>query len=273
MSTENPDILCREVYDLAKGYYNKSLGCKLAIYVTGVTSLFVHDQYSITPLIALFFVIMSEVFLFLSDKYKGVAESLRRKLDFFHSFGWLVSPKEITDILLKLPWKLQQKISSLPGENYFMSGSEVGPVKALENLEESAWWSKHLSKIAFNYCLIIISIVVILSGAALYISVNCNLDQQYIPKISKIITSSIMVLFSIGFIKTSIGYFKFHTKSEQVDILLPEKIKSATVSVPECVKMWSEYQVARAAAPLIPTIIWEKNKERLNHLWELHKRA
>ena len=269
----NPDTLCREVYDLAKGYYNKSIGCKFAVYLTGVISLFVHDKYSITPILALFFVILSEFLQFLSDRYKCIAESLRRKLDFFASFGWKISAKEVSDILLKLPLSLQKKISTLPEEKYFMSETEVGPLKSFENLEESAWWSKHLSKITLNFCLLIIFVVVLLSGVTLYVSINCNLDQQYIPKVSKIVTSSIMVLFSIGLFKTAMGYFKFHTKSEQIDGCLSDKIKSAMHFVPDCIKLWSEYHVARASAPLIPTIIWEKNKERLNHLWEVHKRG
>lgn len=269
----HPDTLCREVYDLAKGYYNKSIGCKLAVYLTGVVSLFVHDKYSIAPIVALFFVLLSEFFQFLSDKYKGITESLRRKLDFHASFGWKISVKEISDILLKLPWKLQKKISTLPEEKYFMSDTEVGPLKSLENLEESAWWSKHLAKITYNFCVLIILFVVLVSVATLYVALNCNIDQQYVPKMSKIITSSIMVLFSIGLFRTAIGYFKFHTKSEQIDVCLPDKIKSQTPTIPECIKMWSEYHVARASAPLIPTIIWEKNKDRLNHLWEIHKRG
>lgn len=269
----NPDTLCREVYDLAKGYYNKSIGCKLGVYLTGVLSLFVHDKYSIAPIVALLFVILSEFFQFMSDKYKGIAESLRRKLDFFASFGWKISTKEVSDTLLKLPWSLQKKISSLPEDKYFMSDSEVGPLKSLENLEEAAWWSKHLSKITLNFCLLIIFVAVLLTGVTLYVSINCNLDQQYIPKVSKIVTSSIMVLFSIGLVKTAMGYFKFHTKSEQIDVCLPDKIKFTTHSVPECIKLWSEYHVARASAPLIPTIIWKWNKDRLNHLWEFHKRG
>jgi len=174
---------------------------------------------------------------------------------------------------MKLPKKLQEKIFTLPEEKYFASDTEVGSSKSLENLEESAWWSKHLSKITYNICLAIIFVVVIVSVAALYMALNYNVDHQYIPKVSKIITSSIMVLFSIGLFKTAIGYYKFHIRSEQIDTCLPDKIKSKTLSVQDCIKMWSEYHVARASAPLIPTIVWEKNKDRLNHLWEIHKRS
>ena len=270
MSIKNPDILCQKVYDLAKYYYNRATYCKCSVYLVGIFGIFINDKYSVIPVLAVIFILLSEYLQFRSDKYKGTAETLRRKLDFFHSFGWKISPKDISDILLTVPVKLANEVESTPEEAYFMSDKSVGTVKSLENLEESSWWSKHLAKIAFNYCIGIIIFIVVAIIIALIISLNCTSDIQKIPKISKIITSTIMVLFSIGFVKTAIGYFRFHLKSETIDSLIPDKIKSASLEVSDCVKLWSEYHIARVSAPLIPSIIWESNKARLNELRKTH---
>lgn len=270
MSINNPDILCQKVYDLAKYHYNRSVFCKFLVYVVGVIGIFVTDTYSVVPVVALLLIVLSEFLQYRSDTYKGIAESLRRKLDFMHSFGWSIPKKDLTDVLLELPQHIEEKVKATPAEDYFMSSTDFGPVKALENLEESAWWSKHLTKIAWKYCVGIIAFVLLLSFVSLYISINLSVKNLYIPQISKIITSSIMVLFSIGFVRTAIGYSRFRKKAGQIDSILPDKIKSTTLGDPECIKLWSEYHIARASSPLIPSIIWEMNEKRLNTLKKTH---
>ena len=270
MSIKNPDILCQKVYDLAKYHFNRSVFCKFLVYIVGVAGIFITDTYSLIPVVALILIILSEFLQYKSDTYKGIAESLRRKLDFMHSFGWSIPKKDLTDILLELPQHIDDEVQAITAENYFMSSTEIGSVKALENLEESTWWSKHLSKIAWRYYVGIIVFVLSLSFISLYVSVNISVNQLYIPQISKIITSSIMVLFSIGFVRIAIGYSRFHKKAEQIDLILPDKIKSTTLGDPECVKLWSEYHIARASSPLIPSIIWKLNEKRLNALRMTH---
>ena len=266
MSINKPDTICTKVFDIAKSYFNRSIFCKIMVYVVGVTSLFIKDKYSIIPMVAMLLVIMSEYLQYKSDTYKGIAESLRRKLDFMHSFGWSIPIKDLSNVLLELPPNIEKQIIAAPEENYFMSNGEIGVVKSLENLEESSWWSKHLTETAFNINLGVIAVVAVLLVVAFYTSLNVSPDQQDLPKISKILTSSIMVLFTVGLVRTTIGYSRFHKKSEQIDTSIPDKLKSSTLGVPDCVKLWSEYHVARAASPLIPTIIWKLRRDRLNAL-------
>lgn len=267
----NPDILCTELFNLAKGNFNKSIGCKLLVYVTGVAALFITDQFSMIPVVALALVILSELFQYRSDNFKRSSESLRRKLDFNKSFGWAIAPSELTDLLTQVPVYIVQKAESRKDVSYFASKQGVGPAKAVDNMEESAWYSKHLSKIAFNYCMTTVFLIIVVSIIVLYFAFNSHVNDKITAKISKIITSTIMIIFSIGLTRLAIGYYRFSDRADRVEAQAISRIKAGTVSEVEAIKLWSEYHIARASSPLIPEIIWNMNKNRLNRLWEKHR--
>lgn len=126
MSIHKPDTLCTKVYDQSKYYFNKSLCSRFLVYVTGVVALFANDKYTIAPAIAMVLVVLSEYFQYRSDTFKGIAESLRRKLDFWHSFGWSIPTKELSNIILEIPENIEKEVIAAPEENYFMSDKEVG---------------------------------------------------------------------------------------------------------------------------------------------------
>lgn len=267
----NPDILCTELFNLAKGNFNKSIGLKLLVYVTGAAALFITDKFSIIPVLALGLVILSELFQFRSDNFKRSSESLRRKLDFNKSFGWEIAPSELTDILTQVPVHVENKAESGKDVSYFASKQGIGPARAVDNLEESAWYSKHLATIAFNYCMGILAFIIVGSIIALYFAFNSHVNDQITAKISKIITSTIMIIFSIGLTRLAIGYYRFIDRSDRVEAQAISKIKAGTVSEVEAIKLWSEYHIARASSPLIPEIIWKMNKDRLTRLWQNHR--
>jgi hypothetical protein len=35
----------------------------------------------------------------------------------------------------------------------------------------------------------------------------------------------------------------------------------------DVLKLWQDYQLARASAPIVPTWIWKKREKKLNKLW------
>jgi hypothetical protein len=221
----------------------------------------------VAPILVFFLAISSEIFQFISDKYKSTAETLRRKLDFANSFGWLVTKKEVAEVLVSVPERLQRKWK-LRDDTYFFSKENVGAKRAMSNLEESSWWSKHLAIFTFYIYFSAIAFVVLLSFIALHASLTFNPGLTYIPKISKIVMSSIMLLFSIGSIKIMIGYSKFHRRAEIFESLAKEKQKQTCLSDIEAIRLWSEYHIARASSPLIPTVFWKFRRNRLNQLRE-----
>ncbi|MGI2908822.1 hypothetical protein [Tolypothrix sp. VBCCA 56010] len=89
---EQHDIraICRAYFELAKERYSAALICKLVVFVVGVLSLF-KIFYDYSRLIIFFIIILSEFINYLSEKNKGIAEALLRKLDALDSFGWSIS--------------------------------------------------------------------------------------------------------------------------------------------------------------------------------------
>ena|SRR6266496_5258477 len=139
--------LSRELSDIAKRWLAASLSCKLLAFVLGAVAIFLSAFSQQAPFLVATLSVTAELFMLRSDSLKGTAEAIRRKVDQQESFGWNISRAEMSDLLVKTPTKLRKKIETQNSSKpYFDSKEAPGPKRALENLRESSWWSKHLSE-------------------------------------------------------------------------------------------------------------------------------
>ena len=114
-----------------------------------------------------------------SDSVKGVADSLHRKLELEDSFGWSISNAELSDIIADAPFTEAALHSSQEhGAKFFASGLPVGSKRGLANLEESAWWTKHLSRTMWRICLAGLIAVTVVCILLLYYSVHYREDGR-----------------------------------------------------------------------------------------------
>jgi hypothetical protein len=97
----DPNTLCERFYSQAKRWWGASLICKFIVILVGALAIYLSVFSTVVPFFVFTLTITSEWFVWRSDKDKGVAESLRRKLDFRDSFDWDISKADISDILAR----------------------------------------------------------------------------------------------------------------------------------------------------------------------------
>ncbi len=140
----------------------------------------------------------SAVLLWRRDVTKDVAEKLLRKLDLKDSFGWELSKAEMSDLLADVPRKLA---GVLPveglGEEYFASNRPAGARRSMENLEESAWWSKHLSKRMSLYCLVIALILFCVPTLVLLVVIKAIENADALSVVARVVVSVFTLVFSL----------------------------------------------------------------------------
>jgi hypothetical protein len=272
ISDPQPDYdlrsLSNKVYELAKKWLVGSTILRMSVFVIGILALLSQDLSKLSPFILAFLTAAAEYCTYQSNDQQSVAETLRRKTDMEDALGWPISRAELSDVLIRIPPKvamtLRPVVSTQP---YFASKQPVGPTRALENLQESAWWSKHLAeKMGYVYLWSMIVLIAI-SVAVLIISILTVNNFSVLSNIGRAVTSTIMLIFSLSLIRFTRGYFRFSQRCQRIEDQASELLQHETPTEVQAAKIMNEYHLSRASAPILPTWIWKCHRDRLNKIW------
>lgn len=267
MNTVGPLMNVRDtvkrLFRRAKLLWRLSLTVKLVIICGGLTSIWAATTLSPYIPVALFgLAICAEISKYYSDHFKSRAEALHRKADMLDSFGWPITAKELAHYGgVKAFQQLDNHVV------YFENNEPTGPKRALENLEESTWWSEKLSREWWGIWLAIIVVLIITSVGTLLISLQFSLEQKEATDVSKVVTSALSLLWSCGLMKLCIDFYKFANLSKRLTEKCDDYLKRDDLTERDAVKLWYDYQLGRAGAPLIPDWYHNLRCDKLNLLW------
>ena len=260
--------LSRALYDLSKRWWWASIACKLGVFVVGAAVVLWLPGLKYSAVLIFLIYLTSELSLLRSDWFKGRAETILRKLDFEESFDWKISAAELADYELRSPARVRNRLPTTPSEKkYFASSAPLGPKRAAENVLESSFWSKHQAERMGNWCLAITCLLIIGSVVVLVVSIDTVKNINSLSNIGRVVTSVLMLVFSLGLLKLMLGYYAFGKKAERAE-QAAEGLLKAGCEERDAIKVLQEYQVARATAPLIPTTLWRWMGKDLNEQWE-----
>lgn len=264
--------LSRALFARAKVWLATAMLCKVAAFAIGILVILLSAIPKLAPFLVAALTIISELCTWRSDKNKSTAETLRRKLDMRDSFGWAISRAEVSDFLVRIPKKLRKALpAENDGENYFESKEGVGAKRAVENVRESAWWSKHLSEKMWQICLTATILLAALSIVLLIASIETVSNFDTLSGIGRAVTSVILLLFSLGLLRLTIGYYSFSSKADLIENQAERLLCPEPIDMFQAIKLAHEYQLARATAPLIPTWIWKWRRDDLNEMWATYR--
>jgi hypothetical protein len=269
----NPRALCQVYFTLAKRWARFSFICKLAGFLVGVLTVLLPLVPAYVPVLVFMLAMIADWLAWRSDTNKGTAEALLRKLDGRDSFGWTISRAELSDLLMRSPSKVDKLVvAKALSEEYFASEEPPGTLRALENLQESAWWSKHLSERMRSYYLAGTCLLVGIAVLVLLVSIQTIDDKQTLSSLGRIVTSVLTLVFSLNLFRSVLGYHNFSVKAGQIEKSTENLLASPGVQESEIIKLMSEYQLARASAPLLPTWLWNRMEDELNATWKQYRR-
>ncbi|MBN1489494.1 MAG: hypothetical protein JXA69_06200, partial [Phycisphaerae bacterium] len=195
----------------------------------------------------------------------------RGKLEYHHGLGWEISKQEIADLSARLSRSVERRCNDYaPDGPYFASQGVPGPHRLLENTIESAWWSKHLSRTMAWLCGIGVVVAVILSLGALITAIAAHTDPATRTATSRIVTSVLMLVVSMGLVKLMFGYASFAKAAEKAEELAGARI-APDVTEREAIKVLHAYQIARTGSPPIPTYVWKCRRGKLNREWNNYR--
>jgi hypothetical protein len=267
----DPRKLCNAYFSLAKGWWGAALFFKACVILVSAVVIWFSILSKASPFLALSLALASEWFAWRSDRAKSIAETLLRKLDYRDALGWEISRAELSDVLARSSGKLRRRIPPEDhGENYFASSESVGPVRALQNLQESAWWSKHLAEKTGRYTLAGTTVATLGSLLILVTTVGTLQNFEVLASVGRVVTAVLMFAVSLGLVRLTLGYYDFGQRAHRTEQRATEFLRGGCTEI-DAIKLYNDYHLDRAVAPLVPDRVWKWTRDQLNELWDNYR--
>jgi hypothetical protein len=268
-NTTSPYALAKALDDCAKRWWGASLGAKGLGFLTGAFIGVLPPEP--VPFIVAACTLVAELCSYRSDAIKSTAQQLRRKLDLQDGFGWPIPSSDLSDLRVRCsPWVKQRARLHPVNEPYFASTDPPGPVRALKNVCESAWWTKHLAQRMATYCWTTMVVGIIISFIILLVALQATSTHSTQVNVARMVTAFLMLFLSLGLVKLAFGYGSLSKNSESSEKAADRALQATTDEL-VAFKVMYDYHLHRAAGPLLPTWLWKMRKDELNETWQEHR--
>lgn len=267
----DPQALREALFERAKAWWVGTLVARVVSFVLSGALVLSGAIPQLAPYLIAALALLAEGLQWRSDVIKGSAESLKRKLEYHNAFGWAITGYEMAQYLLQVPRKSIQRLPREgEGEPYFASTQGIGPTRALENVRESAWWSKNQAERLGHICFGITALAFLVALAILLFAVQAVDDPSARSGIGRIVTATITFVVSFGLIRLALGYAGFAKAAARVVESAEQALGAGGGEMIQAIKLLHDYQLARASAPLLPTWYYNRIRGHLNRLWDAY---
>ncbi len=254
-------------FSRAKQLWTCANGCRVAVFLIGAVAVFQPAPPRYLPQVLFLLAVAAELLHWRSDVIKGQCDSLLRKLDLCSSFDMEISEADRRDIVTDLPPKIRKRFSgSAVPDTYFTSSTPASPAKAVENLVESAWYTRRQASMMTRVCVVLICLMVTLAVVGLMGTSNEVGSAATRVNVSKVVTGWLLLIFSLGMVRHGLAYYQLAVRSERTYTTGLHLLKG-DITAPDAIKQWYEYQIGRASSPLLPDLLWKMMQKNLNDGW------
>lgn len=257
-------------FDKAKSWAGAVLILQAALFLAGIIAIFAPHFTISYPWIALPLALLGAGLTSHAARLKGMAETVKRQHEYVAGFGRVPSGRQLADLRMNLPEGLPAELDRLLREGItYSSAKPPGPVRVLENLSESAWFSKHLAAYCTRSLAAVFVITMVIAVSLLLLCATTLTGTSVGIAAAKCVSATLLFLISVGTVRSCFGYHRFAQKAAEIDTEACSLAANQTPDPCETQRLLAEYQLARASAPLIPTWVWRFRRKRLNQNWAL----
>jgi hypothetical protein len=249
-----------------------ALGSRMVAFLVGVVGFLYQPFAPVAPYLAGLAVLLATAFDFFADGNMSGAEAILRKLEFEDALGWKISSSERADLLMRIPQaahrQMMKQNQNLGG--FFDSKEPIGAKRAAQNIEESAWWTKHLCQTMSRFYgwlggLLLVSVII---GMIYLIGFASSATQLPMSEVARVVTGVVSFIATTGLLRFAVVYYRLHLRATSIEAQA-KKLREGNPSEAEAVKLYAEYHIARVSAPAIPSWVWSYRQKRLNEIWKL----
>jgi hypothetical protein len=268
-STINLREVSRLYFTITKRWWRSTWILRLAVFLAAIPAIFWPNSALWWALFVAILTFSAEICSIITVNKKLYAEGILRKLDLRDSFGWAIEDAEVADLLVNLSDRDRKRVDlSESSDDYFASTDGQGWKRAMENLQESSWWSKHLASYMAIIVVALTVVLIVISIIALIVSSRILTGETAIQNVYQVIISVLLLVVSLGLISLVVDYLSFKSSSQECENRATALLRSRDDEKEQAIKLFNEYHLARACSPLIPNWLWKWRRDSLNAAWD-----
>jgi len=263
----------REQHEIAKRWWWCARGLQALVTSIGLFVALWGKFATELALLAAVFSICVVIAQWMSDSRRSGAQAILRKFEMLDALGWNVSPRELRNLHVSLPPGVKTKLdsSSKSPYKYFASKSPRSAKRLMENLTETTYFSQHLAKRSAQVFFAITALIFAAAVILLILALQESTTQTVEETTAKVVVSVLVFLFTAGFVRLTYEFYNFSQIASRIEAGASLLCRQDNIDMEEAIKLYHEYQIARAGAPLIPTQIWKWMRDELNKRWEQYE--
>jgi hypothetical protein len=255
-------------YAKANSWKTALLALQMALYAAGVVAVFAPALTTSYPPVAVILALSTTWIGIQASKFKSTADSLKRQYEYWQGFGKELPKGMLADLRVAVSGRIDEYEDRLLQKGLsFSSSKPLGPTRVLENLCESAWFTKHLAAWCGRWLGVVFVLAAVLSVALLLISINSLTGLSSRVAAAQCVSVTLTSLLSLGILHSWLAFRDYSQKAGDIENEAQRLLKSGTTDVFDAQRALSEYQLVRAGGPTIPTLVWKMQRDRLNDNW------
>ena len=217
--------------------------------------------------LALIAELIAWVLRFLSSRRHTAAETARRAALLMNGYGTAKEPADAADIRAGLGTRIEVRAASMEDPDYFSSTEPPGRSRFLDLFAESAFWSKHLYRLAGHVALG--SFVAVLTATVvLFVLLTPTGVSPALVVFARVLVPTISFFISVDLLGLSLGWYDAAGTADSVDRTLRAE---AIADEADVIRLFAEYGAATATSVPIPTWLYDRQHDRLNREWNRRK--
>jgi hypothetical protein len=202
-----------------------------------------------------------------ASKFKGIADTLKRHHEYWQGFGKELPKGWLADLRVTVSGGITDEEDRLLRQGLrFSSSKPLGPARVLENLCESAWFTKHHAAWCAERLGVVFVLSVVFAIVLLLVLLTSMKGLTSMMAAAQCVSVTLTTLLSIGVLHSWLAFRGYSQKEGEIEAESQRLLKSGADAF-EAQRTLAEYQLVRASAPTIPTWVWKIQRDCLNKNW------
>jgi hypothetical protein len=263
--TPAPSLLAlsRAEQEVSKRAFTRSRFAHLATLAVTLVTLFLTGTAAYyLALLALLTELAAWTFRFRGERLHGLAEEGRRRALLADALARPDSVLALRELRTSFTRRAERLAPKYDDEDYYATKREAGLDRLCSELRESAFWSRHLYRLAWQVTLgfALALIMLVLIALLVVIGAGSSDASLQVARVGVIFLS--FLVFSDA-LTQALAWWDASEHSHDVYCRLQNGLQETATAL----AVFGDYSVATATTPPIPTLLYAIEKPRLGRAW------
>jgi hypothetical protein len=256
--------LARSETEEARRFFRLRIYAHGVTLVLGIPAIFVPGAAAyVLAVLALMSEAVAWTLRKLGSHHQERGERGRRRALLMEAYGDTQEPIDVTDLRHDFSDRAERAAPGHEDPSYWSTTAPFGPKRLVGQLQESAFWSKHLFGEAAKDAAKISTALGLLAVLILLAAMLVDPDEVRLA-VARIVVVFLAFLITVDCVSRALAWSAAARQASEVDRRLEHCDPDGSEAV---LAIWGDYGVATATAPPIPTHVYLKNKDRLEREW------